>query len=215
MSRNKELFKWLFISIGIFLLSFAFLYVYNRIDSYNSYYTDFEYLDDVSSDGKNAHLYLNGYNSQFIYVMPYNDLYSYYVYSDNSGNGILVKVNEEDARSCGRKYYHDSVDCYLEGAVFPMDDTLKEEITTKMKKYGYYLELDNLYLDTEIKLYRDNDIYWLLYVCCICTGFIGILISLVLLIKENLVNIKNNKANISKWIFRLSFLVYGIILMVV
>lgn len=211
MNRNKELLKWLFISIGVFFLSFVFLYFYDEIRYNNNFYTDFEYLDDVPSSGKNAHLDLHGFNSRFIYIMNDDDIYNYYVYSNEDGNNILVKVNDEDARDCAKKDRWDDVSCYLEGGAYPLSDELKDEV---IEKIGYELELDDLYLDTELKLYRDNSTFWMLYICCICAGVIGTLVCLVLLIKDNFSSIKNNKSSIGKWIFRLSFLVYGVILMV-
>lgn len=211
MNRNKELLKWLGISIGVFFLSFVFLYIYNDIERNNNFSFDFEYLEDVPSSGKNAYLYLNGFDSSFTYVMDDDDVYSYYIYSNEEGNNILVKVNDEEARDCAKKDRWDDVSCYLEGGAYPLRDELKDEV---IEKIGYEIELDDLYLDTELKLYRDNSTFWMLYICCICAGVIGTLVCLVLLIKDNFSSIKNNKSSIGKWIFRLSFLVYGVILMV-
>ena len=216
MNRNKELFKWLGISICVFFLSFIFMYIYEEVDYSNNFYSDFEYLDNVPSDGKNAHLYLNGFGSQFIYVMTSkeNEDYSYYVYLNEEGNNVLVKVNESDAKSCSKNDYWDDVNCYLEGGVYLLNDDLKKDVLNELNKYGYSIELDNLYLDTELKLYRDSGIYELLYICCLCFGVFGTIVCLILLIKNNFEKLRNNKLSIGKWIYRLSFLVYGVILMI-
>lgn len=219
MNKSKELLKWLFISIGVFCLSFVFLYMWNRIDERNYIDEDFYYLGEVSEKGQNAYIDLYGYNSELIYVMDAENGYSYYVYLDEMEQAILLKINETEAKDCEKQGYRQAISCYVEGGAYPLDKELKDEVFSNLKDSGYYsyvnsIGLSDIYLDSELVIYEDTETYEMLFLVTFCVGIIGIIVNLILVLKGNWNKLKENKSIIWKWLFRLSFFPIGIILMI-
>ena len=226
MKKIKNSRIYVVIAISLLVIVFDYVFgnvIFNKIYEKNNNFVNFEENYYDIDDGVNAYIQENVAHGRFLLTKLAEDSYGnmYVWYYPNIDNMYLIYISENDFYKIERGEYFDE----LKGTVRNIDNTIVDDILNydgyveyKIKDKEEFNDIfeNNIYLDTVNVDYIDDTVFGFLAWLFLIGGIVGIVVSLILLIINNIIKIKEfvKRHTISKIIFVISFIPYILILVI-